>query len=88
MDSGIVPSRCIQVATNEGDIVLDPFGGGGSTYEAAEGLKRHWLGTEIATSAAIRDRFRRHFPELKPASPVTLQRVFKRPDPKFTLVVP
>ena len=84
----MIPSRCIQVATNEGDILLDPFGGGGSTYEAAEGLKRHWLGTEIATSAAIRDRFRRHFPDLKPASPVTLQRVFKRPDPKFTLVVP
>jgi site-specific DNA-methyltransferase (adenine-specific) len=36
----IIPSRCIQLSTNEGDVVLDPFGGGGSTYESAELLNR------------------------------------------------
>ncbi len=84
----MIPGRCVQVATNEGDVVLDPFGGGGSTYEAAQRLKRHWLGTEITTSAAIRDRFRRHFPGLKSALPAALETVFLHPDPAFRLLIP
>jgi site-specific DNA-methyltransferase (adenine-specific) len=83
----IIPSRCIQIATNEGDIVLDPFGGGGSTYEAAQRLGRYWLGTEAATGAAILDRFRRHFPGFKPSLPSHLKRVFLHPDPEFKLVL-
>jgi site-specific DNA-methyltransferase (adenine-specific) len=83
----IIPSRCIQVATNEGDLVLDPFGGGGSTYEVAERLKRCWLGTEITTAAAIADRFRRHFPALKPALPRALARVFAAPDAALRIPV-
>lgn len=84
----MIPSRCIQVSTNEGDVVLDPFGGGGSTYEAAQRLGRFWLGAEIATVGAIRDRFRRHFPGLRPSLPMGLERVFKHPDPTFNLSVP
>jgi site-specific DNA-methyltransferase (adenine-specific) len=84
----MIPARCIQVATEKGNVVLDPFGGGGSTYEAAQRLERFWLGTEITTSAAIRDRFRRHFPELKEAVPGGLTRVFRRPDPQFALGPP
>ncbi len=84
----MIPGRCIQMATNEGDVVLDPFGGGGSTYEAAQGLKRYWLGSEITTSAAICERFRRHSPGIKPSSPTDLKRVFARPDPSFSLSLP
>lgn len=54
----MIPSRCIEISTNRGDVVLDPFGGGGSTYEAAERLGRYWIGSEISTAAAIRQRFR------------------------------
>jgi site-specific DNA-methyltransferase (adenine-specific) len=84
----LIPSRCIAVATNAGDVVLDPFGGGGSTYEAAQRLGRRWLGTEITTAAAIRDRFRRHLPDLKPATPRSLSSAFRQPDPTFRIVVP
>lgn len=84
----MIPARCIQVSTNSGDVVLDPFGSGGSTYEAAQRLDRHWLGTEITTSVAIRDRFRRHFPDLKASVPTGLGRVFRRPDPQFVLTLP
>jgi len=37
----VIPARCIQISTNEHDVVLDPFGGGGSTFESAEKLNRH-----------------------------------------------
>lgn len=83
----LIPSRCIEVSTNAGDVVLDPFGGGGSTYEAAQRLGRNWLGTEITTAAAIRDRFRRHLPGLKPATPRSLLSVFRQPDPMFRIVL-
>jgi site-specific DNA-methyltransferase (adenine-specific) len=84
----LIPSRCIAVATNAGDVVLDPFGGGGSTYEAAQRLGRRWLGTEITTAAAIRDRFRRHLPDLKPATPRSLVSAFRELDPTFRIVLP
>ena len=84
----MIPARCIQIGTDKADIILDPFGGGGSTYEAAQRLGRYWLGTEITTSGAIRDRFKRHFPELKEATPAGLKRVFRRADPQFTLTLP
>lgn len=84
----MIPGRCIQMATDEGDIVLDPFGGGGSTYEAAQRLKRYWLGTEITTSVAIRDRFRRQCSGLKPSLPTDLRGIFVRPDGSFSLSLP
>lgn len=47
--------RIIALSTNPGDLVLDPFGGSGTTFYAAEKLHRKWLGVEIGdTSAAIR----------------------------------
>ena len=39
--------RLIAMATNRGDLVVDPFGGSGTTFYAAERLERRWLGTEI-----------------------------------------
>lgn len=58
----MIPGRCFQIASNEGDVVIDPFGGGGSSYEAAQNLHRFWIGTEIATSEAIISRMRDTFP--------------------------
>jgi site-specific DNA-methyltransferase (adenine-specific) len=84
----IIPSRCIEMASNEGDVVLDPFGGGGSTYEAAQRLERYWLGAEIATATAVRSRFTRHFPALKPSLPLELSRIFAHPDRSFRIAVP
>ena len=58
----MIPSRCFRIATDPGDIVLDPFGGGGSSYEAAQELGRFWVGSEIATGAAIVWRLQERFP--------------------------
>lgn len=37
----------IELNTDPGDLVLDPFCGGGPTLEAAELLKRKWIGIDI-----------------------------------------
>lgn len=50
--------RILDIATKEGDTVLDPFGGSGTTYVAAEIKKRRWVGIELATTDAIIDRFK------------------------------
>lgn len=59
----MIPSRCFEIATDLADIVLDPFGGGGSSYEAAQTLGRYWLGAEITTCEPIATRLRERFPE-------------------------
>lgn len=60
----MIPARCIEIATEKDDLVLDPFGGGGSTFEAAERAGRYWIGSEITDCSIIRERFVRHFPDL------------------------
>ena len=39
--------RIIQASSNEGDVVLDPFCGCGTSVAAAENLKRRWMGIDI-----------------------------------------
>jgi len=39
--------RIITASSNEGDVVLDPFCGCGTTIDAAQKLKRHWIGIDV-----------------------------------------
>ncbi|MGD0435759.1 MAG: site-specific DNA-methyltransferase [Bryobacteraceae bacterium] len=39
--------RIVRVASNEGELVLDPFCGCGTAVAAAERLKRRWIGIDI-----------------------------------------
>lgn len=45
-----IPSFFIKFLTDEGDLVLDPFGGSNTTGEAAESLNRKWLSIEVNES--------------------------------------
>ncbi len=52
----MIPDRAIRMSTEPGDLVLDPFGGGGSTFEAAETTGRFWLGSEVGDCAPAGER--------------------------------
>jgi site-specific DNA-methyltransferase (adenine-specific) len=62
-------ARIIQASSNEGDIVLDPFCGCGTTITVAERLKRRWLGIDVTHLAITLIKKRLHDtygPELAP----------------------
>jgi len=48
-----IPERVILIASNPGDVILDVFGGSGSTYHAAQLHKRRWIGCEVGDVTAI-----------------------------------
>lgn len=48
--------RIVAMASDPDQIVVDPFGGSGTTYYAAEKLHRYWLGSEIGDTAPAVDR--------------------------------
>ena len=52
--------RIIRSSSNEGDVVMDPFCGCGTTMVAAERLGRSWIGIDVEPMAlsVLRDRFR------------------------------
>ena len=55
--------RIIAASSQEGDLVLDPFCGCGTTIEAAIQLKRNWMGIDISGDAidlTISKRIRRY----------------------------
>ncbi len=43
--------RIIRLSSNEGDLVLDPFCGCGTTVAVAERLERKWIGIDISATA-------------------------------------
>jgi len=49
-------SRVIHLSTNNGDVVLDPFGGSGTTYDVCEHEERHWIGIELENCDVIIER--------------------------------
>jgi len=59
--------RIIKASSNEGDVVLDPFCGCGTTIAAAEKLRRKWIGIDITflAVALIKKRIFEHFPDCK-----------------------
>ena len=58
----VIPERAILLSSNLGDMVFDPFGGGGSTYQAAETHGRRWMGTELYDCHHIKERMEEKFP--------------------------
>jgi site-specific DNA-methyltransferase (adenine-specific) len=57
-----IPERAVLISTNPRDLVLDPFGGGGSTFQAAEGNDRNWIGIELHDCAHIATRLSERMP--------------------------
>jgi adenine specific DNA methylase Mod len=56
--------RIINMSSNEGDVVLDPFCGCGTAVHAAQKLKRQWIGIDITVLAInlIESRLKHAFP--------------------------
>jgi site-specific DNA-methyltransferase (adenine-specific) len=48
--------RVVEMSTVEGDFVLDPFGGSGTTYAVCERKNRRWIGIEIDSAPQIVER--------------------------------
>ena len=72
-----IPERCIRLSTDPGDVVLDPFGGGGSTFEAAQATDRYWIGSEIGNCRPVRDRISDRFPlDIRSEAPARIRRIF------------
>jgi site-specific DNA-methyltransferase (adenine-specific) len=50
--------RIVELASDEGDLVFDPFGGSGTTYVVSEIKQRRWIGIEIGPVEDIINRFK------------------------------
>lgn len=48
--------RVVELSTNPGDLVLDPFGGSGTTFDVCERTDRHWIGIELENCDVIIER--------------------------------
>ncbi len=59
--------RIINASSNQGDVVLDPFCGCGTTIHAAQKLERNWIGIDITHLAIslIEKRLKDAFPGIK-----------------------
>jgi site-specific DNA-methyltransferase (adenine-specific) len=51
-------ARIIQLCSNEGEVVLDPFAGTGTTLAVAKKLRRQYLGFDISNTYAKNGRAR------------------------------
>lgn len=52
--------RVIEMSTLPGELVLDPFGGSGTTFAVCEKKGREWVGIEIDFAQGIIDRLESH----------------------------
>lgn len=59
--------RIIKASSNDGDIILDPFCGCGTSIDAAQNLKRQWIGIDIThlAIALIENRLKTRYPGIK-----------------------
>jgi len=48
--------RVVEMTTLSGEMVMDPFGGSGTTFAVCEKKNRHWIGVEIDFARDIVDR--------------------------------
>ena len=48
--------RVVQMSTHEQNLVLDPFGGSGTTYDVCERKNRYWIGIEKESCDVIIER--------------------------------
>jgi DNA modification methylase len=60
--------RIIRASSNEGELVLDPFGGSGTTLAVAKKLRRHYLGYEL--SAEYSQQIKNRLASIKPGDPL------------------
>ncbi|WP_424833003.1 DNA methyltransferase [Ruegeria sp.] len=58
--------RIIAMSSNEGDVVLDPFCGCGTTLHAAQAMGRKWIGVDVAVQAmrVVQDRLINEFSDI------------------------
>jgi site-specific DNA-methyltransferase (adenine-specific) len=49
-------TRVVELSTTKRDVVLDPFGGSGTTFDVCERLGRHWIGVELENCDVITER--------------------------------
>lgn len=49
-------NRVVQLSTREGDLILDPFGGSGTTFDVCENQGRYWIGIEKGNCDVIIER--------------------------------
>jgi len=59
----MIAARCFEISTNPHELVMDPFGGGGSSFEAASSLHRYWIGSELTDCSHIVERINTAFPK-------------------------
>jgi DNA modification methylase len=50
--------RIVNSSSNEGDVVLDPFCGCGTTIAAAQKLNRHWIGIDVTHLSIALQKYR------------------------------
>lgn len=48
--------RVVEMSTVPGDMVLDPFGGSGTTFAVCEAKHRHWIGIELDFADVVVER--------------------------------
>ncbi len=60
--------RIIKACSDEGDVVLDPFAGSGTTLAVAKKLDRQYLGIELSKQYA--EQIRRRLKRITPGDPL------------------